>query len=47
MDEWFSAGAVAVGIGGFLTKPATEKGDFEAVTKRAKELVAKAASLER
>lgn len=47
MDEWFRAGAVAVGIGSFLTKPATEKGDFEAVTKRAKELAAKAASLER
>lgn len=44
MTDWFSAGVVAVGVGGSLLSPA-EKGDFIAVTKNAKEYVDKYKSL--
>ena len=39
-DQWIKAGCVAVGVGGELTKPA-KTGDYEGVTKIAKEFVAK------
>lgn len=37
--EWIAAGAVALGVGGSVTAPA-EQGDFAAVARRARELVA-------
>lgn len=40
MAEWFNAGVVAVGVGGNLLKPA-EVGDFDAVTKMAKQYIDK------
>ena len=40
MEEWFAAGVVAVGVGGNLLAPVKD-GDFEAVTKIAKQYVAK------
>ena len=38
IDKWVKAGAVAVGTGGSLTAGA-KKGDYELVTKTAKEFV--------
>lgn len=40
VHEWIEAGCVAVGVGGQLTKPALT-GDYEGVTKLAKEFVKK------
>jgi 2-dehydro-3-deoxyphosphogluconate aldolase/(4S)-4-hydroxy-2-oxoglutarate aldolase len=37
--EWIAAGAVALGVGGSVTTPA-DQGDFAAVARRARELVA-------
>lgn len=42
VGEWLKAGCVALGIGGSLTAPG-ETGDYEAVTKMAKQFVAKIA----
>lgn len=39
MHEWFNAGAITVGVGGNLLKPA-ETGDYEGVTCAAKEYMA-------
>ncbi len=38
LNDWLDQGAVAVGLGGSLTKGA-KTGDFDAVTKEAKKLV--------
>lgn len=44
LPEWFANGALAVGIGSSLTGPA-EKGDFQAVTERAREFVGRMNSI--
>lgn len=45
-EDWFKAGAVAIGAGSFVTKGA-KSGDYEAVEKTAKELVGKVRSVKR
>lgn len=37
--EWFGAGAVAVGVGGTLTRDVTATGDYEGLRRRAMELM--------
>lgn len=37
--DWIAAGAIAVGVGGDLTREALKKGDFSLLTRRAKEYV--------
>ena len=46
VEDWFKAGAVAVGAGSFVTKGA-KKGDFEEVEKTARELVEKVRNIKR
>jgi 2-dehydro-3-deoxyphosphogluconate aldolase/(4S)-4-hydroxy-2-oxoglutarate aldolase len=40
VEDWIKAGAVAVGVGGALTKGA-KTGDYESITKTAEEFIAK------
>lgn len=46
VEDWFKAGAVAVGAGSFVTKGA-KKGDYEEVEKTARELVEKVRNIKR
>ena len=46
VEDWFKAGAVAVGAGSFVTKGA-KKGDYDEVEKTARELVKKVAEIKR
>ena len=44
LGEWFASGAIAVGIGSSLSGPGA-KGDYAAVTSRAREFVAQMAAI--
>lgn len=46
VEDWFKAGAVAVGAGSFVTKGA-KKGDYEEVEKTARELVEKVRNIKK
>ena len=46
VEDWFKAGAVAVGAGSFVTKGA-KKGDYDEVEKTARELVEKVRNLKK
>ena len=46
VEDWFKAGAAAVGAGSFVTKGA-KKGDYEEVEKTARELVEKVRNIKR
>jgi 2-dehydro-3-deoxyphosphogluconate aldolase/(4S)-4-hydroxy-2-oxoglutarate aldolase len=45
LEEWFQAGAFAVGMGGCLTKPGGINGDYEAVRHTAQTVIARIAAL--
>lgn len=47
LEEWFKAGAFAVGMGSAMTKPGGVEGDYDAVKRTAKEVVEKIAEIRR
>lgn len=45
LDDWFQAGAFAVGLGSALLKPAGTEGDFQAISETPERIVTRIAQI--